>query len=275
MTAELGTERRAGSRRGSSWAPVRVYLRDWTFIKRMWWSVLIGSIVQPLMFLFGVGIGVGELVDRGPTAGDLLGDTSYFAFYATALMATTSMFVLSQEALWPTMDGFTYSGAHIAMISTPLRPTDVVLGKMIHYSVRGLITSSGVALVLALFSDTRSIGLVPAALAGTLTGLAFALPIAAWTASRTTDSSFPAILRFVITPMFLFGGAFYPIDQLPIWLQPIAWFTPLWHGVELCRGLVLGGMPAASGVGHLAVLVGYVAVGFVLAQRTFERRLRP
>ncbi len=258
----------------SQWGPVRVYLRDWTFFKRMWWSVLIGSIVQPLMFLLGVGLGVGELVDRGPEAVNLLGDTSYFAFYATALLATTAMFVVAQEALWPTMDGFTWSNAHQAMISTPLDATDIVLGKAIHYAVRAIVTSGGVALVLAMFDDTRSLGLIPAAFIGAFTGLAFALPIAAWTATRTTDSSFPAILRFGIIPMFLFGGAFYPIEQLPTWLQPVAWFTPLWHGIELCRGLVLGGLTAGSAVGHLAVLGVFVTAGLVAARFTFDRRLR-
>lgn len=266
MSAALG--------RLSSWAPVRVYLRDWAFFKSGWWSVLVGSVVQPLMFLLGVGLGVGELVDGGSESANVLGDTSYFAFYATALLATTSMFVLSQEALWPTMDGFTWSNAYEAMISTPLGTTDILLGKAIHYGVRGIVTSGGVAVVLTLFTDTRSIGLVPAALVGTLTGLAFALPIAAWTATRTTDSSFPAILRFGIIPMFLFGGAFYPIEQLPGWLQPVAWFTPLWHGVELSRGLVLGGLDLGAGVGHLAVLLGFCAAGFAVARRTFERRLR-
>lgn len=254
---------------------IRVYLRDWTYFKRTWVSVVVGSVVQPLMFLLGVGLGVGELVDRGPTAADLLGDTSYFAFYATALLATTSMFVLAQESMWPTMDGFSWSYAHQAMISTPLDATDIVLGKMLHYAVRGIITSGGVAVVLALFADTRSAGLVPAAVVGMLTGLAFAMPLAAWTATRTTDHSFPAILRFGIIPMFLFGGAFYPIEQLPTWLQPVAWCTPLWHGVELGRGLVLGGLSPAAGVGHLAVLVAFVLAGLFAARRTFERRLRP
>ena len=80
--------------------------------------------------LLGVGLGVGELVDRGPEAANVLGDTSYFAFYATALLATTSMFVLAQESLWPTVDGFTWSNAHQAMISTPLNATDIVFGKV-------------------------------------------------------------------------------------------------------------------------------------------------
>ena len=258
----------------TSWGPVRVYQRDWIYFKRMWWSVLVGSIVQPLMFLLGVGVGVGALVDSGPEAANVLGETSYFAFYATALLATTAMFVVSQEALWPTMDGFTWSHAHQAMISTPLNATDIVLGKTIHYAVRAIVTSGGVAAVLALFDDTRSLGLIPAVVVGMLTGLAFALPIAAWTATRTTDSSFPAILRFGVIPMFLFGGAFYPIEQLPVWLQPVAWFTPLWHGIELCRGFVLGGLSVRAAVGHVAVLLGFIAAGLAAARKTFELRLR-
>jgi len=74
--------------------------------------------------------------------------------------------------------------------------------------------------------------------------------------------------------MFLFGGAFYPIEQLPAWLQPVAWFTPLWHGVELCRGLVLGGLTAGGAIGHLAVLLAFFGGGVAIARITFERRLR-
>ena len=73
-----------------------------------------------------------------------------------------------------------------------------------------------------------------------LTGLAFAIPIEAWTITRTRDSSFPMIYRFGMIPLFLFSGTFFPITQLPGWLQPVAYATPLWHGVTLCRDLTLG-----------------------------------
>lgn len=258
----------------TSWGPIRVYLRDWTLFRRMWFSVLVGSIVQPLMFLLGVGLGVGELVDRGPEATDVLGDTSYFAFYAAAMLATTAMFVVSQEAMWPTMDGFSWSHAYDAMLATPLDPIDVVAGKMLHFAVRALATSGGVAVVLALFAETRTLGLIPAAFVGMLTGLAFGVPISAWTASRSMESSFPAILRFGVIPMFLFGGAFYPIEQLPTALQAVAWVTPLWHGVELCRGLVLGGLSVGAALVHLGVLFAYIGVGCALASVTFRKRLR-
>lgn len=254
---------------------LRVVNRDLAFLRRIWKANLLGAVVQPLMYLLGVGIGVGSLVDEGTGNTELLGDVSYFAFYASAIVATASMFVGSQEALWPTMDGFSWSNAYRAATATPLTPRDVAAGLMLHYGIRVAISSGGVALVLVLFDDTRGPGLIAAVPAGILTGLALAMPLCAWTATRETDNSFPAILRFAIIPMFLFGGAFYPIEQLPGWLQPVAWVTPLWHGVELCRGAILGGLGAIDALVHVAVLAVFIVGGFLLASITFERRLRP
>ncbi len=253
---------------------IRVVERDLVFFRRVWKAVVLSSVVQPLMFLLGVGLGVGSLVDDGPGAADVLGDTSYFAFYATAIIATATMFVASQEALWPTMDGFMWSNAYRAMLSTPIVSRDIVFGQLLRFALRSAITSAGVAAVLVFFNSTRSWGLVLAVAAGVLTGLAFAMPLAAWTSTRESDISFAAILRFVVIPMFLFGGAFYPITQLPGALQPVAWFTPLWHGIELCRGSVLGGLSAIDVMLHVGVLALYITAGTAVCSRTFDRRLR-
>ena len=253
---------------------IRVVERDLVFFRRIWRAVLLSSVVQPLMFLLGVGLGVGALVDKGPEAANVLGDVSYFAFYATAIVATATMFVAGQEALWPTMDGFMWSNAYRAMLSTPIVSSDVVFGQLLRFAFRSALTSSGVAAVLVLFDDTRTWWLLAAIPCGMLTGLAFAMPFAAWTATRESDQSFAAILRFVVVPMFLFGGAFYPITQLPSWLRPVAWFTPLWHGIELCRGSILGGLSATDILLHVGVLGLYIAAGTAACLVTFERRLR-
>ena len=86
-----------------------------------------------------------------------------------------------------------------------------------------------------------------------LTGLAFAVPTFALAARLENDNGFSILFRFVVTPLMLFSGTFFPIDQLPVWMQPLAWVTPLWHGVELCRdaatgtaaGLARAGAPGA------------------------------
>ncbi len=253
---------------------LHVFERDVVFLRRIWKAVLLSAVVQPVMYLLGVGIGVGSLVDRGADSADLLGGVSYFAFYATALLATTPMFVGGQEALWPTLDGFMWSNSYRAMLATPISSRDVVIGQLFRYALRCVVTAAGVAVVLAIFDDTRSWGLGLAVLVGVLTGLAFAMPFAAWTATREGDSSFPAIIRFGIIPMFLFSGAFYPVSQLPDALEPVAWVTPLWHGVELCRGAVLGGLGGGMAALHVAVLLAYVVGGTAACMVTFERRLR-
>ena len=255
-------------------APLRVAYRELVLFRQIWRANFMAAVIQPMLYLLGIGIGVGHLVDRGPDSAELLGGVSYFAFYSSALLATTAMFTASQESLWPTMDGFQWSNAYRAMVSTPIEPRDVATGLMLYFTVRTAIGAVGVATVLAFFDGTRSWGLVAAIPAAVLCGLAFAVPIAAWTSTRTTSNSFPAILRFVIMPMFLFGGAFYPIEQLPERLQPVAWATPLWHGVELCRGSILGGLTIGEAAVHLAVLGAYVAAGWVACTITFRRRLR-
>ncbi len=255
--------------------PIRVWFREITYFRRIWKANVLAAFVQPILYLLGVGVGIGVLVDEGPTSAEALGGVSYFAFYATALLATTAMFTASSEALWPTMDGFMWSHAYSAMVATPIEPGEVATGLAIHHATRTMIGATGVAVVLAVFPDTRSWGLIPAVGAAMLCGMAFALPLAAWTATRTSDISFPTIMRFGIVPMFLFAGAFFPISELPEWLQKFAWVTPLWHGIELCRGLVLGGLGATEAIAHLAVLLVFVVGGWVACQVTFRRRLRP
>ena len=259
----------------SSPAALRVAYRDLVFYRRIWRSNLVAAFAQLMLYLLGIGMGVGALVDRGPGSAEVLGGVTYFAFYSSALLATTAMFTASQESLWATADGFQWSNAYRAMVSTPIAPRSVATGLLLYYAAKTAVGAVGVAMVLALFDDTRSWGLVAAVPAAVLTGLAVAVPLASWTSTRTTDSSFPAILRFGIIPMFLFGGAFYPIEQLPGWLQPVAWVTPLWHGVELCRGAILGGLSGAEAFLHVAVLSAFVTAGWVSCTVTFRRRLHP
>src|SRR5919106_744361 len=87
-----------------------------------------------------------------------------------------------------------------------------------------------------------------------LVGISFAAPIAAWGAYTESDASFVAIFRFLIIPMFLFSGTFFPVSQLPTVLQGIAYVTPLWHGVDLCRQLTLGEVAGSSALAHVGAL---------------------
>ncbi len=254
---------------------VRVWESQFAVYRRVWVSNVLGSFVQPLMFLLGMGVGVGALIDDGPTGDASLGGVPYFAFLAPALMATTAMLTGGQSSLWETLDQFMYGAQFKAMVATPLSPANVATGTALWQATRVGIGVGGVAIVLACFDETRTIALVPAVFAAILTGLAFAMPISAYTSTREDDHSFIAVIRLGFIPMFLFGGAFYPIEELPGWLQPLARITPLWHGIELCRGLVLGTLDAAAAVVHVAYLSALAVGGWFACRRLFTRRLLP
>jgi len=254
-------------------AAVRVWESELALYRRVWKSNVLGSFVQPMLYLLGMGIGVGSLVDERAGSAAQLGDVSYVAFFAPSILAVTTMMICAQDSLWPVMDGFMWSNHYRAISATPLRPADIVSGLTLWHATRSAIAATGVAAALLLLDDTRTWGLIPAVAFAVLNGLAFTLPIAAWSSTRTSDISFPAIIRFGIIPMFLFAGAFYPVDQLPAWLRPLAYVTPIYHGVELCRGAVLGTLGALDSLGHLAALGAFVVGGSLMCRRSFHRRL--
>ena len=253
---------------------IRAWESHLTLYRAVWKSNVLGSFLQPLLYLLGMGLGVGALVDRGDQSETLLDGLTYFQFLAPGLIATTAMLITGGEAMWPVLGGFKWMRTFHAQAATPLTPRQIAGGVALWHVTKAFIAVTGVTSVLVLFDGTRGWGLLLAIPFGVLTGVAFASPVMAWSASRETDTSFPTINRFVIMPLFLFGGAFYPVSQLPDWMEPIAKVTPLWHGVQLTRAAVHGRLEPGATAVHVAVLVGLTVIGWVLAGRSFNRRLR-
>jgi lipooligosaccharide transport system permease protein len=252
---------------------IRVWERHWKLHSFYWRSDLMGAVVQPLLYLMGMGLGVGSLVDS--QGAGLLDGVSYLAFVAPAVIAAAAMNVAAQESVWPLMAGFKWSKAFQAMCATPITAAQVAGGTLLWLTTKVTISTLGVGAVLMLFPATRTVGVLAAIPAGIVTGLAYGLAISAWTATRESDTSFPVILRFFILPMFLFAGVFFPVDQLPDPIPLIVWAVPLWHGVELSRGAVIGGLDPAMAAIHIAILLVWVGIGFLACTRTFARRLTP
>jgi lipooligosaccharide transport system permease protein len=252
---------------------IRMWESQFKVYLTIWKSNVLGAFVQPLLYMLGMGLGVGALVDESTNASQQLDGLSYFQFLAPALIATSAMMVTTSEAMFPVMAGFKWIRTFHAAAATPLSPGQIAAGVGLWQATKALITGGGVALALLLFDATRSTGLPLAVVFAGLTGTAFAAPITAWAATREQERSFPSINRFVITPLFLFGGAFYPISELPEWLQWVAKATPIWHGVELCRDAVTHRLELGSTVGHIGYLLAFVVVGWVVARRTFSERL--
>ena len=128
-------------------------------------------------------------------------------------------------------------------------------------------------MVLTVFGIPRTPLAVLAVPVAMLVGVAFSACLMAFTATQRNDVGFSAVFRFVVNPLFLFSGAFFPLSQLPPQLQVVAWATPLFHGVELIRGLILGQLNPLAAPFHLAYLVAMLVIGVLLADRYLTRRM--
>ncbi len=241
--------------------------------RRTFRSSIFNSFLGPVMFLAAMGIGLGTYVDRAGTAP--LGDVSYLAYLAPGLLAATAMQTAAFEATFPIMGGLVWQRVFHAMYATPIRPSDIALGNLAWIAFRTFLVSVVFTLVTVAFGAAASPLIVLAIPVAILTGMAFAGPIAAFAATQRTMEKFNVVFRFGITPLFLFSGTFFPVESLPLVLQPVAWLTPLYHGVALSRGLSLGTAfddPLLIVV-HLLVLVAFVVAGAWATTRTVERKL--
>jgi lipooligosaccharide transport system permease protein len=179
------------------------------------------------------------------------------------------------EATFPIIGGLNWQRTFHAMYATPLSPTDIALGNLLWTAVRVAMIAAVFTVIIVAFGAAHSPLVVLGIPVAVLTGMAFAAPIAAFSATQRTPAKFNVIFRFGITPLFLFSGTFFPIESLPEIIRPLAWLSPLWHGVDLTRGLVLGTWDEQPLLmfAHLGILVAIVAVGTWATVRTIERRL--
>jgi lipooligosaccharide transport system permease protein len=249
---------------------LRVLEYHLTVYRRTWKGSVFTSFFAPILFLTAMGVGLGSLISRGPVR--LVDGLPYLVFLAPGLLVATAMQTGYGETTYPIMARIQWERTYDGMLATPLRILDIVAGEFGWLVFRLALSSAAFFLVMLLFGAVRSPLGVLAIVAGALTGLAFAAPIFAWTATQHTDISFALIGRLLITPLFLLGGVFFPIHQLPQLIQGIAWLTPLSHGVALARSLTVGAVTPSAGL-HLAVLLAYAAIGIGAARITLHRRL--
>jgi len=240
--------------------------------RRIWRGTAFFSFANPVLFLTAMGLGLGSLVDRGTHAG--IGPAGYVSFLAPGLLAASAMQLGANEAMWPVMGAMKWQKIYFAQVATPLRPADAAAGHLLFMALRVAIAAAVFLVVMVAFGAVHSAWALLAFPAAVLCGMAHAAPIAAFSASRQSEgTAFASLNRFVLTPLFLFSGTFFPVTQLPAGLRPVAWFTPLWHGVSLCRGLTLGSITAAAALGHAAYLGAWVALGTWAAVAVYTRRL--
>jgi lipooligosaccharide transport system permease protein len=241
-----------------------------------WKGSALSGFLGPLMYLGAIGFGLGSLVDTGGAQlGTVDGQAlSYVVFLAPGLVAGTGMQIASGEAIFGTMAVMRWKRTFHTAVGTPLEPSDLALGHLAFCGLRGLLAALSYAVVIVLFGILGPVAALSTVLPATLTGLALSAPLIALMVLANSEQPMNAAQRFVVLPMFLFSGVFFPVSQLPGWLEPLAKLMPLWHGVELTRSWSLGLPSELGNVAHLLVLLGFIAGGFVLSMRTVPRRLR-
>lgn len=271
---ELRTEAMAWGRRPRAFGTWYVAEHMVRAMRAYGWTIVVGALGQPIIYLLGLAVGLAALIDAPIVDGDT--QVSYLVFVAPALLMTAAISVASEEFSYPVMAGFKWRRYFYGFSASALSPGQIVGGVVAGASARIVFVSAAYYLFLWIFQAvpdpaTGWISILVALVAG----LAFGAPYLAYAATITEDKGQIALVqRFIFMPMFLFSGTFYPLATLPLWLQWIGWVSPLWHASELGRILTYGKPTDAAAV---AVHVGYLlllAVGaYLLARRTFQRRL--
>jgi lipooligosaccharide transport system permease protein len=242
-----------------------------TNYRRTWKGTIYSGVLNPVLYLGAMGLGLGTLVDKHGTAS--LGGVSYLAFLAPGLLAAAAMQTAMGESTYPVFGSVKWLKTYQAATATPLRPADLFHGHLLFTAMRLAMNSAVFLIVMVLFGAVKSPWALAALPVAVLTGLAFATPIEAYAMTCTKETSFSLIFRFGIIPLFLFSGTFFPISQLPAVVRPLAYITPLWHGVVLCRTLSLGTATLAGSAVHVGYLAAVTAAGIFIGNRTYRRRL--
>ncbi|HLS14127.1 MAG TPA: ABC transporter permease [Beutenbergiaceae bacterium] len=267
----------ATARDAPSLAPWRAVLGYWLLrYKRIWRSTLVSSFLAPLLYLGGMGYGLGSILDR--PGGTAIEGVGYVAFVATGLVAAQTMMNGTMEATYNVLGSIKWTYGYHAMLATPIRVVDIVRGHLAYILIRVAMVASVFTLIATALGAMGGWWIPAVVVVSVLCGMGFAACTFAYSAGTTGGQGFSILQRFIIMPMFLFSGTFFPLSQLPPILQGLAWASPLTHAVALTRAFGLGPdspmwlEPWRIGV-HLAVLVTMVAIGYRLSVRRLTKRL--
>ena len=247
----------------------RVWQRNFIVYRKTWTISFLPPLLEPIFYLVAFGVGLSVMVGEVTYGGATL---SYTAFIAPALIAVNIMQSAFFENTYASFVRMYYQKTFDAMLATPLTLPEVIAGEILWGATKAVIGTALMMAVISLFgliSYPDGLLLLPAAFLG---GLAFASAGMICTAIVPTIEVFNLPVFLFITPMFLFSGTFFPLQNLPPWAQSVAQIFPLTHLVELTRTVALG-RPGVSALVAIIYLAVWTAILFPLAIIGMERRL--
>ncbi|UUX96398.1 ABC transporter permease [Aquabacterium sp. J223] len=244
-----------------AWPVVRRNLLVW---RKLALPSLLGNIAEPLIILVAFGYGLGPLI------GEVSG-LPYILFLASGSICMSTMYAASFEAMYSAFSRMQVQKTWEGILNAPVSLDDIVLAELLWAGLKALFSATAIALVLAVLGVSREPGLLLALPVLFLTGLSFAAIALVFNALAKGYDFFTYYFTLVLTPMSFVSGVYFPVAQLPGWLQGLAPWLPLGAAVELVRPLVIGESPAAV-ARPLAVLVAYAVLGYGLALALTRRR---
>lgn len=236
----------------------RVWQRNFTVYTKLYKSSLALNFVEPILYLAALGLGLGAFVQQ-------INGVPYIKFIAPGIIASSSMFAAIYECTYGTYVRMTYQKTFDAILATPVSIDDLIAGELMWGATKSLLYGTIIIIVISLFGlvDSPLIILVIPVLF--ITGLIFAEISVIFTALVPGIDSFNYFYTLFMTPMFLFSGIFFPLDNLSPIVSRIAFFTPLYHLVNICRGLASGRLALCTWD-----TVWILAVVILLAPYTFR-----
>ena len=245
---------------------IAVWRRNYLVWKKLAVESVVGNIIEPLFYLVGFGLGLGSMLPE-------VDGVKYIAYLAGGTICYSTMLSASFEALYSGFTRMHVQRTWEGILNAPVSLEDVVFAEWIWAASKSFLSGMAVLLVavaLGLSQSWTMVFILPLAF---LIGLTFAGLGLIVTAIAKSYDFFTYWFTLALTPMMLLSGVFYPIGNMPGWLQAIANALPLTHAVAVGRPLLLGRWPEGW-VLHIAVLAGYGIVGFAIALAVFRKRLR-
>ena len=247
----------------------RVWQRNRDVLLRLWKSEFAAQLIEPIFVILALGIGLGQFVELG-------NGEEYVTFLAPGLLAMFPMFTAVFECAWGSYVKLEMQGTYAAVVATPVSVDDVITGEILWGTTRSALNTSYILLVatvlspwLPMVSSPWAILAVPLSL---IPGVLFSALSICFASIARAMSQFSYFFNLIVNPMFWFGGAFFPFEELPGWAQVLGWFIPLTHVVNLYRGLLNGHLHASMWI-DLVFLAVVAAAFYWLALWGMRRRL--
>ena len=244
---------------------LRVWQRDLRVFSKVWKQGLLPQFFDPLFYLMAMGFGLGTYLAR-------VKGIPYREFIAPGLVASSVMWAASFETTWNIYFKMEEKRLYDAILATPVEVPDLVAGEVLWAATRAIVYGTTFLAIVTAFGLVASPWAlaVPPFLA--LGGACFGMLGTSFTALTPRVDLYSYYFTLFITPMFLFSGIFYPFDKLPDWVSTVAWFTPLYHLVNITRSLILH-PDLVTVLGNALWLAVLTALLFAVPVRAMRRRL--